>query len=62
MLLICIDFTFFLFSMTQDFLEPAKILFARYDIIYGLIGAVVVIFTPSEYREFWLKAKKSERH
>jgi len=48
--------------MFQDFLEPATILIAGCDFIYGLIGAVVVIFNPSEYREFWLETKRLKHH
>jgi len=49
--------------MFQDFLEPTKIFIAGCDIIYGLMGAVVVvIFNPAEYHEFWLEAKRPERH
>jgi hypothetical protein len=48
--------------MFQDFLEPAKILTAACDFIYGFIGAVVAIFNPSEYREFWLETKRLKHH
>jgi len=48
--------------MFQNFLEPTKIFIAGCDIIYGLMGAVVVvIFNLAEYHEFWLEAKRPER-
>jgi hypothetical protein len=61
--LIFVDFLFLSFFYVPGFPGAYQNIFiAGCDIIYGLIGAVVVIFNPSEYREFWQETKRPERH